>query len=291
MSAIFIVTGQTATGKTKYALKLAKEFNGELINCDSRQIYEKLNIVTGKDINLVKYFGAKIRLYDIISPKETFSAHDYREAAQKIIKEILRRAKTPVIVGGTYFYLQELLYERSKARIPPDWSLRKKLEGSSVLVLQQKLQRLSPEFFNSLNQSERNNPHRLIRKIEILSQNPSYKETGIKYEFSPFFSKMKIDITGIKFKKQSDLQIAIKKRVEERLKNGAIEEARQLIKQGFKESDPGLQTIGYKQIFKHLKGVLSLKAMTDEWVSHEIQYAKRQYTFIKTDPNIHWITV
>ena len=82
--------------------------------------------------------------------------------------------------------------------------------------------------------------------------------------------------------------------VKEEIKvNGSklLDTVKKLIKEGFKESDPGLQTIGYKQIFKHLKGVLSLKAMTDEWVSHEIQYAKRQYTFMKRDHNIHWITV
>ena len=291
MNSIYIVTGQTATGKTKHALKLAKEYNGELISCDSRQIYDKLDIVTGKDFELLQSSGVKIWLYDIVSPKKTFSAHDYREAAQKTITNILSRGKTPIIVGGTYFYLQELLYERSKERVEADWSLRKKLENASILELQQKLQKLSPEFFNSLNQSERNNPHRLIRKIEILSVNPSYKETGAEYEFSPFFSKIKIDITGIKFTKQIDLQTAIKKRAEERLKNGAVDEVQQLIKLGFKESDPGLQTIGYKQIFQYLSGTISEKSMSDEWVSKEVQYAKRQHTFMKFDPNIHWITL
>ena len=291
MSTIYIVTGQTATGKTKCALKLAKKFDGELINCDSRQIYKNLDIVTGKDLDLLRSFGVKIWLYDIVSPKLTFSAHEYREAAQKVIKDILGRGKTPIVVGGTYFYLSELLYERSKARVPANWSLREKLESVSVMDLQQKLQRLSPEFFRSLNQSERHNPHRLIRKIEILTANPTYKETDIKYEYSPFFTKIKIDITGFIFKERRDLQIAIKKRVEERLKKGAIEEVRQLIKQGFKETDPGLRTIGYIQIFKYLEGVLSEKEMTDQWVSHEIQYAKRQYTFMKSDPSIHWITL
>lgn len=341
MDNIIVVTGQTATGKTKLALHLAKKHNGELINCDSRQIYQHLNIITGKDINLkttkftlklklgkfkigyypistlnTKYLilDTRIWLYDIIDPKIPFSSFDWASCARIVIKDIIQRGKTPIIIGGTYLYLKHLLYGFETEKIPPNWTLRKQLNNYTVIKLQEKLIKVAPEVFQKLNQSDVANPQRLIRRIEIAyhkrinqkTENRSRKtEVGKQAsEFSPQSSDFRhplsdlsetsdfrtrySDFIGLKYKDKNGLIKAITKRVHQRVKLGALDEVRLLLNKGYLSTDPGLKTIGYSQLTDHLSGKISLKKAINTWIIREIQYAKRQYTFMKKDCNIHW---
>lgn len=322
---LIVVTGQTATGKTKLALELAKKHNGELINCDSRQVYKSLDIITGKDIspkdkfNLIhklaqfaignylipypdkpkssKKSNIPIWLYDIISPKELFSAVEYKKCALWVIKNIIKRGKIPIIVGGTYFYLQHLLYNNITINILPNKTLRSKLINKSTVELQSELKHLDSKLFENLNNSEKNNPQRLMRKIEISLSQQFLLPTQLKRQpeqsieeflFKISEKKSKIKIIGLKFKHKEDLEKTIKNRVEKRLDQGAIEEVRNLFKIGYKQDNPGLRTIGYQQIIKYLKGNLSKEEVVKEWITKETQYAKRQYTFMKKDKNIEW---
>src|SRR3990167_6056165 len=125
MNKLVVITGQTATGKTKLALECAEKYNGELVNCDSRQIYKYLDIITGKDKQLLA--KVKVWLYDVVKPDEYFSSFDFVKLALPIIKKILSEGKTPIIVGGTYMYIKHLLYKVETDNIPPDWRLRKEL--------------------------------------------------------------------------------------------------------------------------------------------------------------------
>lgn len=304
-SSLIIITGQTATGKTKFALDLAKKNKGELINCDSRQIYKYLNIITGKDLGPDKSFilfkkiknfslgyyqinSIKIWLYDIIDPKFYFSSYDWVNCAKIIIKEIIKKNKTPIIVGGTYFYLKHLLYGFETENIPPNWLLRQKLKDKNINQLQKILSNLNKDLFNSLNQSERNNPQRLIRKIEI--EKYKLKNKSVLSKKNQEFIKPKV-FFGLRFKNKEKLKKEIEKRVEERLKKGAIEEVETLLKKGYDENNPGLKTIGYQELINYLKRKISKNTAIDQWILHEIQYAKRQYTFMKQDKNINWIEV
>ena len=122
---IIIITGPSATGKTRLALSLARKEKGELVNFDSRQVYKYLDIITGKD--RPKNNAFKIWLYDVVDPKEYFSSFDYVRQAMKVMQDILHRKKTPILVGGTYLYLYHLLYKVETENIPPDMILRKKL--------------------------------------------------------------------------------------------------------------------------------------------------------------------
>ncbi len=292
---IVIITGQTASGKTKLALEYARKFNGELINCDSRQIYKRLDIVTGKELK------NKIYLNDIVYPNQYFSSFDYQQKAIKVIKKILGEGKTPIIVGGTYFYLSHLLYGVETEEIPPNFKLRKKLASKSINELQNIFNTIGVQSFNRLNNSEKNNPQRLIRKIEIAkfyssserSESRSTKDSSqqartIKLDEKLGIKNLRIVFIGLKFKDKGKLKQAITNRVEERLKNGAIDEVKKLLKMGYKESDPGLKTIGYQQIIQYLKGTLTQEQAINEWITKEIQYAKRQLTFMKKDKNISW---
>jgi len=289
---IVIVTGQTATGKTKLALKLAKKENGVLINSDSRQVYKHLNIITGKESS------QDILLNDIVDPKEYFSSYDYINCVLPLLKKLLNERKTPIIVGGTYFYLKHLLYRVETENIPQDWALRKKLNNISVSDLQQLLKSISSPLFDKLNQSDKSNPQRLIRKVEIVQYLKNTDSINQLIKSRPTFTiilhnklgqkSLTVQFIGLRFKNKDSLATAIKKRVEDRLKKGAINEAKNLMKLGYSENDPGLKTIGYQQIIRYLRGELTKDKAINEWTNKEIQYAKRQLTFMKKDPNIIW---
>lgn len=274
---MIIITGQTATGKTKLAQALAKKHHGELINFDSRQIYKYLDIITGKDIP-----KNKIWLYDIVKPDQYFSSFDFVQYVTPIIKDIENRNKTPILVGGTYLYLKHFLYG-FEYKVPPNFLLRKKLNNKSVDYLQKYLISLNPQVFERLNHSDQLNPRRLIRKIEI-AKSPT--KTVLKK--TVFIKSVPKIFIGLKYKDKSKLRQAIEKRVEERLKNGAINEVKKILEMGYKESDPGMKTIGYQQIIKYLNKELTKEKAIEDWINKEVQYAKRQLTFMKKDKNIKW---
>jgi len=322
---LFIITGQTATGKTDYALTLAKKYDGELINCDSRQIYKGLDIITGKDLPKDSEFkiqkklhhfdigyytlhskysilNSRIWLYDITNPKQYFSSYDYVSCALPVIQDILSRGKVPIIVGGTYFYLYHLLYDVETERIGPDWKLRNTLNKKSVPELQKMFGKLSQKLNITLNQSDYHNPQRLIRKIEILRHYqasktpPSTSLNSLQIPKEIILSQklgtdLQIEYRGLYYKNTPKLQKKIKDRVGKRMKSGAIDEVKELLANGYSKNDPGLKTIGYSQIISFLKGNMSKELAVDDWNHKEIQYAKRQYTFMKKDPNIQWTTV
>ena len=278
---MIIVTGQTATGKTKLALELAEKHNGQLVNFDSRQIYKYLDIITGKDLP-----KSKVCLYDIVTPDQYFSSFDFVRLVSPVIKDIEKRGKIPILVGGTYLYLKHLLYGIDDPGGPPNFKLRGKLNTKSVDYLQKTLLKLNKKVFENLNHSDQLNPRRLIRKIEIekdLKKNSKKNpidQIGPTSQISQFI--------GLKYKDKSALRKVIVKRVVERLKNGAFDEVKKVLKMGYKETDPGMKTIGYQQIIKYLKGEFTKEKALEDWVNKEIQYAKRQLTFMKNDKNIKW---
>ena len=289
---MIIITGQTATGKTKLALELAKKHNGELINFDSRQIYKYLDIITGKDIP-----KTKIWLYDIVTPEQYFSSFDFVKHVMPVIEDIKKRGKTPILVGGTYLYLKHFLYGIDHNNCPPDFELRKKLNTKSVKELQDILKKLPSQTFNRLNNSDRNNPRRLMRRIEIVTffkeaKTPVFEQSpgaptyvGVSRRKNTVSS---FSIIGLRYQDKGNLRQVIEKRVAERLKNSAIEEVIKILKMGYTKNDPGLKTIGYQQIIKYLNKELTKEQAIDDWVNKEVQYSKRQLTFMKKDMNIKW---
>ena len=320
---MIVITGQTATGKTKLALELAKNIpppgGGELINFDSRQIYKYLDIITGKDLpknsefiiqnlelkskynigyyslaiyNHLKPFTTKLWLYDVVTPDQYFSSFDFVEKVKPVIDDIKKRGKTPILVGGTYLYLKHLLYGFNDNNVPPNFELRKKLDTKTVKELQDILKKLSPESFNLLNHSDVNNPRRLMRKIEVaISNSADLTDSTDSDRLNPIssgFIRFHPKIIGLKYQDKSKLRQVIEKRVGERLENGAIDEVKSILKMGYKSSDPGLKTIGYQQIIKYLNNELTKEKAIEDWINKEVQYAKRQLTFMKKDSNIQW---
>ena len=277
---IFILFGQTATGKTAKALELVDKHNGEIINFDSRQIYNKLDIITGKDKpSDPKY---KIWLYDIIDPKESFSSAEYVKRAEEVIIDVINRGKTPILVGGTGYYLKHLICGVPENPVKEDWELRKQLETKTVEELQSVLEKKNKTMLDEMNNSDRNNPRRLIRRIEIADSGESLAEVSQTETLSTRLAKA-ITISYLPFfhTTQDGAREKITERVERRMRDGALTEVVNLLKEGYTAADPGLNAMGYKQLIAYHNNKLTLSEAKKQWVTSEVQYAKRQKTYFR----------
>ncbi len=162
MEKLLIVCGPTATGKTNLALKLAKRFNGEIVSFDSRQVYKSMDIGTGKDIKGYEFKngfyvvkGIKIWLYDLVSPNYRFNVVDFIKESKKVVGDIWKRNKLPILVGGTGFYLQGLIEDVENLGVLPDFELREGLDSLSLIDLQDKLKKLNFQRWGKMNDSDR----------------------------------------------------------------------------------------------------------------------------------------
>ncbi|GIW62533.1 MAG: tRNA dimethylallyltransferase [Patescibacteria group bacterium] len=311
---IYIVTGQTATGKTSQAIKLAQKHNGVLINADSRQVYKLITITTGKDLPNKAEFKTEyklddyeigyylidnipIYLYDLVYPNQYISSYDWAKIALDLIKKLFNEYQTIVIVGGSYFYIYNLLYKLESYNAQPNFNLRDKLKNKSVIELRSILDKLNPKILDQLNNSDRNNPYRLIRKIEILSHQPK-ASLNKSLETSKMFlaeklglKKLKVKFLGYRFKDNLSLEDTIKKRVEQRLKQGAIAEIETILKLGYTKTDQGLKTLGVSQIIEFLDKKINYEQLKELWIKKEVKYAKKQFMLMKRDTNINWKAV
>ncbi len=273
---IFFILGQTATGKTARAVNLAKSQGGELINCDSRQIYRELNIITGKTDNPS---DIPVHLVDIVDVRKPYSPYEFALQGIDKIKDIISRGKVPIIVGGTGNYARILLYFDPLVKHSISSACHPELvEGSTKQDLQQKLMQLDKVAYEKLNPSDKDNPRRLLRAIQRSESN-----RGELLDLdSPhaLANQYTVAVTILMHKDQESLHARISQRVDERLKSGAVEECRSLLAKGYKSTDLGLATIGYQTIFRHLAGVIDYETMKTEWAIKERQYAKRQKTYL-----------
>jgi len=284
---LLVILGPTASGKSDLAIKLAQKFKGEIISADSRQVYRGMDIGTGKVLRnrpspKNKYYSEGIRhhLLDVASPLIYFSLSQYQRLALKAIKEIWKRKKLPILCGGTGLYLSCLIEGWQLPNVPPNQKLRQKLEKLSTEKLFEKLKKIDPQ---AANQIDKKNKRRLIRALEIASQNG----------FVPPLLKKPPDwdilILGIKKEKQ-ELKNLIKKRLEKRLKEGMVEEVKNLKAKGVPSQrldDFGLE---YRWLNRYLEGKISYPEMVQFLYRDIYHYAKRQMTWFRNKiKNIHWI--
>jgi tRNA dimethylallyltransferase len=271
MNRLLVICGPTATGKTRLALLLAKEFNGEVLSADSRQVYKGMDIGTGKDVK-------HIALYDLINPDQEFSVSHYARLAHKVIKDIHKKEKLPIVVGGTGLYIKAITEGIETIDIPRDDSLRKALEHNSIEELQKKL---PLEILNTMNHSDKHNPRRLIRKIEIVS---SSSKTLQKY--SPAYHVLSIGV----MMKHDTLKKKIRERVLQRLDQGIIEEITRLLRKGYSWDLPSMNTFGYKEWKQYIEHPAeeNKTIAIENWIDHEIEYARKQMVWFKKQKNICW---
>jgi len=279
MKKVLIICGPTATGKTSLASSLAERWDGELVSADSRQVYQGMDIGTGKDKGEV---AVPLWLVDLVSPKEQFSVFDWLILARAKIKDIWKRGRLPIVVGGTGLYLKALVDGIETLAIPPDKKLRKELGRLNLEELQRRLKRTAPQVFASLNQSDRNNPRRLVRKIEIAL---SKKERS-------GFGPLEADFLMIGLTAPKDLLYRrIDYRVEKRVEMGLIDEIRGLLKKGIHWFDPGMNTLAYKEFKAFFEGKESWAEAVQRWRFDEHGYARRQITWFKRDDRIRWFNI
>jgi len=280
MDRLLVICGPTATGKTGLAVKLAKKFNGDLISADSRQVYKEMDIGTGKDHPK----EMKIHLIDVVAPNQEFSVAQYANLAWKVIKDIWSRKKLPIIVGGTGFYIKGVIDGIETLGVPPDWELRKKLSNLDIKKLREILEKTCPERMRGMNESDRNNPRRLIRAIEIASISVPSQLHPTPYILNPLF----IGLTA----PYKILYQRIDKRVEERIKEGVEDEIRGLLNKGysFVYSTLGV-TIGYQEWQPYFEGKATQDEIIQRWKFAEHAYARRQMTWFKKDKRINWFDI
>lgn len=282
MRKILVILGPTSTGKTNLALLLANKFNGELIACDSRQVYSGLDIGTGKD-------GAKAWMYDIVSLRKQYTVNDYVKEANKAISNIIARNKLPIIVGGTGLYLKALLEGMPNLGAPIDLNLRKKLEKLPLRNLQKKLQELSLGKWEKMNLSDRQNPRRLIRAIEVetLSLRGVKRSRLLSGLIARDDSILKIGLTA----PRQILYQRINDKALEWVSEGIVGEVNCLINRGISKKRITNLGLEYRVIIEYLDNKLTKEGMIKKMQDKVRAYARRQITWFKREKNISWFDI
>lgn len=281
---LIAVVGPTASGKTAFAIEIAKSFNGEVVSLDSMQIYKQLDIGTAKP-SVEEMQGIKHHMLDIAEPTEPFSANDYVELACAALDGIYSRRKIPVLCGGTGLYLDSLLYSYNMSEAAFDEDLRQKLyaeaEKYGAQYLHDKLNEVDPK---SAEQIHPNNIKRVVRALEIymLTGKPKSEQITAEKE-RPAFDAL---IFGMEWDR-AVLYDRIDKRVDLMLQNGLEQEVRRLLSEGtLKAGTTAAQAIGYKEMLEYIDGKLSYQEAIDKIKMNSRRYAKRQITWFKKTENI-----
>ena len=285
-SKVIVILGQTATGKSTLAVKIAKKINGEVISADSRQVYRGLDLGTGK-ITKKEMRGIPHHLLDVLKAKKRFSVAEYKKLADKKIKEIITRGKVPIICGGTGFYIDAVVKNINFPQVPPNTKLRKQLSLRHAMVLFEELKKLDPMRAKNI---DKNNKVRLIRAIEIakvLGKVPklqsdtfsAYAENVSSYDF------IKIGL----YAPSEFLKQKIQKRLLARIKAGMIKEIQNLHKNGLSWKRMEELGLEYRYTALYLQKKITKEEMLKKLNSEIFKYAKRQMTWFKRDKEIKWL--
>ena len=272
MNKVIVITGPTATGKTKLSIEIAKHFNGEIINADSTQVYKDLDVATAKIAeeekeNILHY------LFDIKNINDDYTVFDYQKDGRNKIKEIFDRNKTPIIVGGTGLYIKALLY---------DYKFNEEKNNNDFLDLS------NEEIYNKLKALDNNieihvnNRKRLVRALNyVLNTNKKYSEK--EKTDTLLYPTIFIGLTT----SRDNLYDRINKRVDIMIQNGLIEEAKKIYDTNVR-SKAVMTPIGYKELFMYFDNKISLDDAIELIKQRSRKYAKRQYTWFNNQMNIKW---
>ncbi len=287
MKNIICVAGPTASGKTALAVELAKQWNGEVISCDSMQIYKRMDIGTAKPTQS-EMQGIPHHMIDVVEPWEDFSVSRYCEMATPILDDILARGKTAIIAGGTGLYMDALI--RGNAFAPyPSTGCREQLEAMAdergMAFMLSWLQSIDPDAAAKLHLADRK---RIIRALEV------WQETGqtitahnLKTQAIP--PKYTAVWLGLDFADRAELYRRIDLRVDIMLQQGLAEEIKALLSSGVPNKCTALQAIGYKEFVAALEGQGTMEDAAQEVKKSSRHYAKRQLTWFRRNRAMHWL--
>ena len=287
MNNIICIAGPTASGKTALAVEVAKMTNGEVVSCDSMQIYRRMDIGTAKP-TIEEMQGIPHHMIDVAEPDEDFSVSRYCEMASPIVDDIVARGKTAIIAGGTGLYMDSLIRGNDFAPFPST-GVREQLEAEAdeigMEAMLQRLQSIDPEAAARLHLSDRK---RILRALEV------YLETGetitahnlrtqaIPPRFCPVW-------IALEDENRQDLYDRIDRRVDTMLQQGLLAEIEGLLAMGIPRKCTAMQAIGYKEFLAALDGQCSLEEAAFLVKQGSRHYAKRQLTWLRRNQNIHWL--
>ena len=269
---LIVILGPTSSGKTEMGLKLVKQYNGEIVNADSRQIYKEMDIGTGK-VNVG-------HLINIKNPNQKFSLSQYKKLAIKTINDIHKQGKIPILVGGTGLYISAIVDNLEISKAAPNQKIRKRLEKHTEKYLFKKLEKVDLKSAKIIGSQ---NKRKLIRALEV------YEITGKPFSTQqtkgkPLFNILQI---GIKTDREK-LYKKIDKRVDEMIKIGLIKETKKLSKK-YSFNLPAMSGIGYYEIGQYLENKISLENAIQKIKFRTHKYARRQMTWFKRDERIKWV--
>ena len=285
MNPIICLAGPTASGKTALAVELAKEFDGEVVSCDSMQVYRRMDIGTAKPTK-EEMQGIPHHMIDVASPEEDYSVSRYCAQAAPIVEDIVARGKTAIIAGGTGLYMDSLIRGNDFAPFPST-GVRQRLEAQAdaegLEAMADWLRSVDPEAAERIHDRKR-----LLRALEV------YLETGetitehnrrtqaIPPRFTPVW-------LGLDFENRQQLYDRIDLRVTKMLEMGLLEEIRELLASGVPEKATAMQAIGYKEFVDALASRETLEAAADQVRQSSRRYAKRQLTWFRRNKAMHWL--
>ncbi|KAF5055165.1 tRNA dimethylallyltransferase [anaerobic digester metagenome] len=288
MKKVICVVGPTACGKTRLGVLLAQKYNGEVVSCDSMQIYRGMTIGTAA-ATPDEMEGIPHHMLAVADPEESWSAARYAEAATPVVEDIFARGKRPILVGGTGLWLDALLrghrFAPGRAGSAVRTHLETRLAEDGIGPLLEELRRVDPVSAEKLHPSDEK---RILRALEV------FRETGqtisahdaAERALPPKFPSVKI---GLRFADREDMKALIDRRVDAMVENGLLDEVRALLDRGLPRSATALQAIGYKEFAGVLEGEKTEAEAIDEVKLRSRQYAKRQLTWLRRDESIHWI--
>ena len=304
MKKVLVISGPTSTGKTDLALDLAGKFNGELVSCDSRQVYKGLDIGTGKYPNekwtiengqlrkekgYWEINGIKVWMYDVVKPDKQYTVADYVKEADRIIEDIIKRGKLPIVAGGTGLYLKALIDGLPNLELPVDKKLRKQLELFTKAELQEKLRNVSRERWLSLNNSDKENPRRLIRYIE-LALVPHSQGILLSARNDERNSRKDILKIGLTAQRQI-LYERSDRRVMDRIDQGMIKEAEILLKKGVSIQRMKQLGLEYGVLADYLQGIIDKQELINILKVEIHGFIKHQLTWFKKEKDVHWFDI
>ncbi len=286
MDKVIVICGPTASGKTSLSIELAKKIKGEIVSCDSMQIYQEMDIGTAKPTVEEKQ-GIEHYLLDFVSPEERYSVADYKRDAKRAMKEIIKKGKIPIVVGGTGLYVDSLIYEIEYPNIEFDEEYRKKLEArvqtEGLEKLYEEAKKIDPLASQKISS---NDQKRILRILEIYhatgknktEQEIESRKKPVEYDYHVFALKWDREI----------LYERINRRVDQMIEQGLIEEVKGILER-HKEFPTAMQGLGYKEVVEYLDGSITKEEMIEKIKQETRRYAKRQMTWFRKNKQTIWL--
>ena len=283
---VIVICGPTASGKTALSIELAKKINGEIVSCDSMQIYKEMDIGTAKPTK-EEMQGIKHYMIDIISPDERYSVADYKKQAKEAIKEILSKGKVPIVVGGTGLYVDSLIYEIDYPEIEFDEKYRKELEQEveekGLNTLYEKAKEIDEEAIKKISPNDKKRILRILEIYHATGKNKTEQEKESRKNKPEFNYK----VFALNMER-SKLYDRINKRVDIMIENGLIEEVENIYKK-YNEFPTAMQGLGYKEVVDYLEKRLTKEKMIEKIKQETRRYAKRQLTWFRKNKETIWL--